>query len=135
MSTRFAFTSPAVEQVFASAPTPIREGMHKLRDLIYEEASSVESGLSVSESLKWGQPSFVVQGGSPLRIAPRKDGGFALYAICQTSLIGDFAETFPGMDKIEGTRAVWFDGPSEIDPARHGLLIRHALTYHRKATA
>jgi len=135
MSTRPAFTSKAVENVFDAAAKPVRDGMHRLRDLIFEEAQSIDADLTVSETLKWGQPSFTVQGGTPLRIAPRKNGGFALYAICQTSLIGDYAETFPGLDKIEGTRAVLFDKPNEIDSARIGLLIRHALTYHRKAKA
>lgn len=122
-----AFSSQAVEDVFDRTPKPIRNGMHRLRDLIYAEANS-----PVSETLKWGQPSFAVQGGSPLRIAPTKDGGFALYTICQTSLIPDFAETFPGMDKIEGTRAILFEDEDQIDPGRHSLLIRHALTYHKK---
>lgn len=135
MSMHPPFTSPAVKDVFNSAPSQVQTGMHRLRDLIFEVAQDIDRGLTVSETLKWGQPSFVVQGGSPLRIAARKEGGFALYAICQTSLIGDFAETFPNMDKIEGTRAVLFDNIDEIDDARHGLLIRHALTYHRKATS
>jgi hypothetical protein len=135
MSTHPPFASPAVEDVFKSAPRQVQTGMHRLRDLIFEVAHDIDSDLTVSETRKWGQPSFVVQGGSPLRVAPRKDGGFALYAICQTSLIGDFAETFPNMDKIEGTRAVLFDDTDDIDDVRHGLLIRHALTYHRKATS
>jgi hypothetical protein len=37
---------------------------------------------------------------------------------------------FPKADKIDGTRAILFDEPSQIDPIRHGMLIKSVLTYH-----
>ena len=87
----------------------------------------------MTECLKWGQPAFTTpatKSGSTLRIGCPKSGGFALYAHCQTNIISSYAANFPGMDRIEGNRAVVFSDVDEIDSARLSHLIAHALRYH-----
>lgn len=107
-------------------------GLLRLRDLIFDVASGLPEIGDLSETLRWGQPAYVTskRAGASLRLGVPKSGSFALYTHCQTPLIADFAMAFPKMDKIEGARAILFDDPSQIDPIRHGMLIKSVLTYH-----
>lgn len=127
------FASPAVAHAFDAMPADVRAGALRLRDLIFEVADGLPEVGPVSEELRWGQPAYLTpqtKAGSTLRLGKAKGGGFALFAHCQTTIISDFAAAFPNTDKIEGNRAVIFDTPDQIDPARHGMLIRAGLTYH-----
>ncbi len=122
-----------VRDALDAAPRAARDGLWALRTLILETAASLPDVGRVEETLKWGQPAFLTpetKSGSTLRIGCPKSGGFALYAHCQTTIISNFAATFPGQDQIEGNRAVHFKHVDCIDPARHGQLISHALRYH-----
>ena len=118
--------APAVASAFDAFPPDIRAMALRLRALIHEVAAESP----VTETLKWGQPSYHVPSGSPLRIGQPKTGGCALYAHCATTIISTYAATFPDLDRIEGNRAVHFHSMEDIVPDRLRLLIRHALTYH-----
>jgi len=124
---------PGIAAAIAAAPAQAREGLLALRALILSTAAGLPQVGRVEETLKWGQPAYLTpetKSGSTLRIGVPKTGGFAIYAHCRTDIISSFAAAFPGMDRVEGTRALHFHDASEIDPQRHALLIRHALTYH-----
>ena len=126
-------TTPTVQKVIAQYPMPARKGVLRLRDLIFGVARELPQIGKLEEALRWGQPAYLTPqtgAGSTLRLGPHRDANFAIFAHCQTDIISGFAATFPGLDRIEGNRAVLFDDVHQIDPARHGLLIRHALTYH-----
>ena len=123
----------AIARAITAAPEPAQKGLWALRALILETAASLPNVGRVEECLKWGQPAFTTpetKSGSTLRLGCPKSGGFALYAHCQSTIISSFAEAFPGLDTIEGNRAVHFSDASQIDPSRHGQLIAHALQYH-----
>ena len=67
---------------------------------------------------------------STLRLGVPENGTFAIFAHCQSSVISDYVALFPDQDRVEGNRAILFDTADQIDPKRHGLLIKSALTYH-----
>jgi hypothetical protein len=117
------FSSLAVKATF---PADARAGLLSLRELIFDVAGDV----AVTETFKLGQPAYLAAKGCTIRLGVPKGGGFALYTRCQSSVISTFAATFAGEDEIEGNRAVLFSDPSQIDSARHGQLISHALRYH-----
>ncbi len=124
--------SPDVQAAFDTAPPAAQKGMMDLRALIFTVAADLPEIGEISETLRWGQPAYITskRAGASLRLGVPKTGGFALYTHCQTSLIADFATAFPNMDKVEGTRAIHFTDATQIDPIRHGMLIRSILTYH-----
>lgn len=131
MSARIAPPMPdAVQAVIAEYPADARAGVLRLRALIYEVAEEVPSAGEIEECLKWGQPAYLAKTGSTLRIGVHKKAGFALFAHCQTTIIAAYAQAFPGWDRIDGNRAMLFDSPEQIEPARLAKLIRYALTYH-----
>ena len=117
----------------AAMPDDVRAGAMHLRDLIFDVAADLPEVGPISEELRWGQPAYLTpttKAGSTLRLGAAKGGGFAIFAHCQTTIISDFAAAFPATDQIDGNRAVVFQTPGDVDPARHGMLIRAGLTYH-----
>lgn len=130
------FSSPQVAAAFDAFDPPRRAGLLALRQLIWAEAAILPQIGPLEEALRWGQPAYLTpqtKAATTLRLGVPKAGGFALFVHCQTRLITDFTLQFPGQDRIEGSRAVLFDDPGQIDPLRHGWLIRRALTYHLQA--
>jgi hypothetical protein len=127
------FETDAVAAAFQFAPPEARKGMLALRALIFKTAARLPEVGKMQESLRWGQPAYLTpqtKSGSTLRLGAPRSGGFAIFAHCQTDIISSFIATFPGQDQFDGNRAILFQNVQQIDPARHGLLIRHALTYH-----
>ncbi|MGR3761377.1 DUF1801 domain-containing protein [Roseobacteraceae bacterium NS-SX3] len=127
------FSSSAVEAAFA-VPDPLaRDGLLALRRLILETAASTPEAGRIEEALRWGQPAYLTpetKSGSTIRLGVPKGARFALFVHCQTRLIPEFAAAYPAWDRFESTRAVLFEHPREIEPMRHGWLIRRALIYH-----
>lgn len=130
-----AFPDPAVAAAYEALPRPQRDGLLALRGLIFETAAETPGVGSLQECLKWGQPAYLTpdtKAGSTIRLGLPKQGGFALYTHCRTTLIADFRSLFPDDFQYEGNRAVHFKAGTSLprDPLR--LLIRSALTYHLK---
>lgn len=127
------FANPKVAAAFDVADPVARDGLMALRQLIFDTAVQTPETGGVEEALRWGQPAYLTrqrETGSTLRIGIPKGARFALFVHCQSQLIPEFIRTFPAWDRLEGTRAVLFDDPAEVDPVRHGWLVRRALTYH-----
>ncbi|WP_264211918.1 DUF1801 domain-containing protein [Leisingera thetidis] len=126
------FASREVEAAFDFPDRQARAGLLALRRLIFDTAAQTPEAGRIEESLRWGQPSYLTpesKTGSTLRLGVPKDARFALFVHCQSRLIPEFAAAFPAWDRFEGTRAVLFNDPRDVEPIRHGWLIRRALTY------
>ncbi|WP_121063988.1 DUF1801 domain-containing protein [Chachezhania antarctica] len=126
------FHSSAVADAFASMPEAARAGLLALRGLIFEVAAETEGVGPLEETLKWGQPAYLTKAtkaGSTIRLGVPKQGGFAVYVHCQTTILSDFRDVFPDGFDYEGNRAVRFpEGTAPpLDALR--LLVRSALTY------
>ena len=124
------FDNPKVAAAFEALAPPARAGALALRDLIIGTATTLPAANPLREELRWGQPAYLAPKGSTIRLGAHKSANFALFVHCQSRLMGDFTSAFPNEDRIDGTRAVLFDDPHQIDPNRHGWLIARALTYH-----
>ena len=127
------FRDPNVEAAFAALPEPGRRGLLALRRLIFQTAAETPEAGRLEETLKWGQPAYLTpdtKAGSTIRLGLPKEGGFALYAHCQTTIISDFRSLFPDDFAFEANRAVHFEDERSIEPDKLSLLIRSALTYH-----
>lgn len=122
---------PEVAEVFARVPPEARAGLDRLRVLIFHVAREVGAGL-VTEGLRWGAPAYLAQKGSTLRLGVPKTAQFALFFNCRTSVIAEFRAIAPVGTRFEGTRAVLFDRPGQIDDAALAIPIARALTWHRR---
>ncbi|GGA30547.1 DUF1801 domain-containing protein [Neptunicoccus cionae] len=128
------FPPPEVQAAFNSFPPAEQEKLLAVRRLIFDSAVAVEAG-AVTETLRWGQPAYLVKRGSSLRLGVGKTGQAAIFAHCQSSIIGSFATAFGGDFALDGNRAVYLDrvGPEELEKLR--FLILHGLQYKRAPKA
>lgn len=89
----------------------------------------------LDETLKWDEPSFLTNEskiGSMIRINQTKiPGQYAIYFLCQTSLIKTFKEIYPTTFVYEGNRAILFDRSKRIPVKALKHCIAMALTYKK----
>ena len=107
-----------------------------LRELVFDTAAGTSGVGHLTETLKWGQPSYLTVetgSGTTVRIDRLKSGGgYAVYFHCQSGLLGQFRELYPDTFKYAGQRAILFDlaGRLPVRPLRHCLAL--AFTHHSR---
>lgn len=124
---------PAIAAAFAAYPIDIRRKLLRLRQLILDLADSHEEIGSVEETLKWGEPSYLVKGGSTIRLGMMRSQPerYAMYFNCNTKLVDTFREIYPNTFEFEGNRAIVFAISDQIDTDSLRHCIELALRYHR----
>jgi hypothetical protein len=128
------FEDANVAAVFDGYPRPVRAKLMRLRQLIFDTAAGTEGVGKLTETLKWGQPSYLTENsksGTTIRIDATKDGRYAMYVHCQTNLIERFRQRYPDALAYEGNRAVLFEASDDIPVGELKHCIAMALTYHR----
>ncbi len=123
---------PKVESKFDSYPKEIKVKMNTLRDLILESASEIEHIKEMEETLKWGEPSYIVKKGSTIRMdwKPKSPNQYAMYFNCNTSLVETFKVVYGDLFRYEKNRAILFDLHEEIPKKELKECIEMALKYH-----
>ncbi|MEM9581427.1 MAG: DUF1801 domain-containing protein [Pseudomonadota bacterium] len=122
-----------VRAVFRGFDEATRAALLELRALIFDVAGSDPRIGQVTETLKWGQPSYLTsapKSGTTVRLGVPRSGGYGLYVPCSTTLIADFrAEHGSGLD-FDGNRGILFaHGPRRPDTLLR-LFLGRAMTYH-----
>lgn len=122
----------SVERVFDSYPDLVRFHMIVLRDLIFATAQSLGLGATLTETLKWGEPSYASPSGSTLRMhwKPKDPEHYRLFFHCQTKLISTFRDLFPNDFDFEANRAIRLSLKSDPDFRKLATCIEMSLTYH-----
>lgn len=127
-----AFTNTAVEEVFSSYPKAHYAKLIELRELIYECASLHEEIGEVSESLKWGEPSFSSRHASPVRLGVFDETSVAIYFNCQTTLVENFRLLFKQELEFSKNRAIVLQIDQKLPRDILMFCIESALLYHKK---
>ena len=125
--------NPEVELLFNNYPIQVHDKLQKLRKLILDTADDIEEIESVEETLKWGEPSYIVKNGSTIRIdwKKREPEQYAMYFKCTSKLITTFKMVYGDLFQYEGNRALIFQLNYEIPEAALKGCIAAALTYHK----
>ena len=129
------FDDSNVEHTFDKFPEDVRGGLLELREMIFKVAARTPGVGKIQETLKWKQPSYLTpetKSGSTLRLGLPKEGCFAIYTHCQTTILSDFQTIFPNDFVYEGNRAVHFRSDENLPLDRLEMLVKSALTYHLK---
>ena len=62
------FVNPEVAKIFEHYPEPMRQKLMRLRQLIIDTALDCNNTETLEETLKWGEPSYLIKGGSTIRV-------------------------------------------------------------------
>lgn len=125
-------TSHEVEILISSYPDNVRKKLFNLRGLILETADEINEIDEIEESLKWGEPSYKTNIGSPIRFdwKEKTPGQFALYFNCQSRLVPTFRLVHGDTLDFEGNRAIILQIEEELPETELKECIAAALTYH-----
>lgn len=120
-----------VRAAFQQVPKAIAIGWTALRALILEVAEQDPQIAPVSEELRWGQPSYLTQSGSTIRLGwkPTAPEQYCLLFNCQSKLVPTFREIYANEFQFSGNRAIVFaaNQPIAVEPLTH--CIELALRY------
>jgi hypothetical protein len=128
------FADRRVAAVFKAYPADVRRRLMTLRALVFETAARTQGVGALSETLKWGQPSYLTAetgSGTTVRIDRlKKSDGYAIYFHCQSGLVGQFKDLYPDTFRTEGKRAIVFDLEDRVPVKALRHCIGLALTHH-----
>lgn len=134
---RRKFDSADVEAAYRAFPSPARDKLLKLRDMVFEVERDTPGAGPIVEDLKWGQPSFVTLGrhGSTFRLGAVEEGPatHALYFLCQTTLVGTFRELYGDVLDLKDNRAMLFLEGRDYPMEAVAHCVALAMTYRLKA--
>lgn len=121
-----------VSEVFNAYPKAIREKLLQLRQLILDSAVKNHKELKLEETLKWGEPSYLIKGGSTIRMNHIKSNPdkYALYFHCKTKLVDTFRELYSDTLIFDGNRAIIFNINDELSVKEVKRCIALSLNYH-----
>jgi hypothetical protein len=113
-----------IKEKFDRYPNHIKPLMLELRSMVFSTAEEMGLG-EINESLKWGEPSYQVKNGSPVRIdwKPEHPDQYYLFFNCQTKLIDTFRELYSDALEFEGNRAIVLhvDNDLPVNTIKHCL--------------
>lgn len=123
-----------LRSAFDAVPDDVRRRWIELRELVFETAAQTEGVGPVTESLKWGEPSFAVRSGTPIRLGwkPSSSAIVRLLVHCQTDLVARWRELYGEILTFEGTRAIALPLDRELPSEELTHCIAMALTYKRR---
>lgn len=122
-----------VKERFDEYPENVRIRLEELRNLMFQTVSELELG-EVEESLKWGEPSYAVKTGSPIRIdwKLKSPSNYYIFFNCQTKLIDTFRELHDGTLEFQGNRAIVLTLSNPLPEAEVKHCLELALTYQQR---
>lgn len=126
-------TDPKAKAKFEKYPAAIQPKLNHLRGLILDTAKSIDSITKLEETLKWGEPSYLVKNGSTIRIdwKEKHPNQYAMYFKCTSKLVATFKEVYGNTFEYEKHRAIVFQLEDQIPTQQLKECIELALTYHR----
>jgi len=122
----------SVKQKFTTYPEDVAVLLNVIRDLILDTAK--EYGISdITETLKWGEPSYVSKVGSTIRIdwKSKYPDQYCIYFNCKTTLIETFKEIYGDTFTYEGSRAIVFQTKQVVPYKELAHCISMSLRYKK----
>lgn len=118
----------AIFDAYSEAPRAV---LLELRSLIFATAATVEGGGHLTETAKWGQPSYSglePHQGTAVRLDAPSESEIAILVHCGTSLISTFRHLYPELQYSKNRAIVLHtDQPLPLEPLKR--FVEMALTY------
>lgn len=125
-------TTQDFEKKMASYPPQVGPQLRFLRKLIRSVAESIPEINRLEEELKWGEPSFITETGSTLRMdwKEKYPNRYGLYFKCTSRLVPTIRALYGNLFTYERNRALHFRLDGKIPEEEVRSCIRMALRYH-----
>jgi hypothetical protein len=123
---------PRVKLKFDSYPKDVALQLNRLRELIFRTAK--EEGIdNLTETLKWGEPSYLSNIGSTIRIdwKEKSPQQFCIYFNCNTTLVETFRELYGDVFSYEGNRAIIFKSGEDLPIKELSQCLSMSLRYKK----
>lgn len=122
-----------VEKVYNQFPEEIRQCLFDIRKLILDTAESLNNNDPIIETLKWGEPSYLCDGASTIRLGWKKSqpDECYIYFNCKTKLVDTFRELYPKQFKYSGNRAIILNVNEKFSQQALMQCIALSLNYHK----
>lgn len=136
MNDLYIKTNPEVKLVFDNYLDSVRNKMIKLRELVLETAREIDGITNLEETLKWGEPSYLMKNGSTIRIdwKSKTPDQYAMYFKYTSRLVEVFKLVFKKRLDFEGNRALVFRLNDKIPIKDLKFCIKTAYNYEYKST-
>lgn len=110
--------------------------MSQLRGSVHNVAAELPIDITVEETLKWGEPSFVTRYGSTLRMdwKSKRPDLCALSFKCTSLLVSTFKDVYGQRLNYEGSRAIVLLLGEHIPVDTLKACVGAALQYHKSKT-
>lgn len=120
-----------IKEKLESYPADACERFHEIRELIYKVASEERLG-EITETLKWGEPSYSSKKGSPIRMdwKSKLPNQVSLYFNCKTTLVETFREVYRDTFLFVDNREIVLPMVASIPTQELKECISMALRYH-----
>ncbi|OEF29512.1 DUF1801 domain-containing protein [Vibrio rumoiensis] len=121
-----------VQLKFNLYPEPIQPLLFAIRALIFDIAAEQNLG-DIEETLKWGEPSYLVKTGSTVRIdwKPKSPDQYFIFFNCKTKLIDTFRELHSDVLEFQGNRAIVLNVNSPLPISVIRQCLELSLNYKR----
>ena len=125
-------TEDNVKEKFENYPPHVLKKIMALRNLILQSAEEIESIVHIEETLKWGEPSYLVKKGTTIRMdwKPNNPDQYALYFNCNTRMVPTIRDVFGNLFHYEKNRAIIFRMNDRLPMKALKKCISTALQYH-----
>ena len=121
-----------IQDVLNLYPKEIAQRLCQIRALIY--ATAQEHNIdTITETLKWGEPSYISPIGSTIRLGWKKQtpNNYYVYFHCKTSLIETIKEVYGEQFSYQGNRALVFNINQNFNDATLAQCLSLSLRYKK----
>lgn len=135
MNAMILFEDPEIEKLFSASEEPYKSKLLEIRELIFASAEKNSAVGKLTESLKWGQPTYSTletKSGTPIRIDRFGESDVAIFFNCHTALVERFREIFSKELTFSKNRAIIVDPLNKLPITQLEFCISAALVYHKE---
>ncbi len=125
--------SEQIAEVVEHYPPQAKKVFKQVRGLVVNAANAISGLDNTTETLKWGEPSYLAEGGSTVRMkwTEKHPDQFSLFFNCNSILVETFREIYKDEFTYDGNRALSFglNDPIPEEALEHCLSM--AMQYHK----
>ena len=122
-----------VAQVIKHYPPQAKSVFNHVRKIVISAAKESGGLANTTETLKWGEPSYLTDGGSTVRMkwTEKEPDQFSLYFNCHSILVETFKELYQDEFTFDGNRAISFPLKGKLPNAALKHCISMSMQYHK----